>query len=257
MNTRAVRGAVLALVMMSAPVAAGAAEVTLISSNAVKTVIEELGPRFEQASGHKLVLVFSTAGDLNKRVADGEAADLLISTATGVDGLINSGKLVGPRIDVVRFGVGVGVKAGAPKPDISTPEALKKALLAARAVAYTDPASGGSSGIHFAKVLEQLGIAAEVNRNAKLGNNVLAGTFVVNGEADIAIQQIPELKLVAGIDVVGPLPAGLQATTTLAAAVPANARQADAARALVELLRSKDAMAVFEEKGMEAPQPSK
>src|SRR5882672_3885536 len=199
---------------------AGAAEIKLLSSAAMTTVLEDLVPKFEKTTGHKVTLVLATSGALNKRVAEGETADLLISTGAGIDGLIKDGKLVsGSRVDIARSGMGVAVKAGAPKPDISTPETFKQALLAAKSVAYTDPASGGASGIHFVKVLDQLGIAAQVNAKAKLGQGTPTADFIIKGEAELAIQQIPELKSVAGVDVVGPLPAALQSTTLLTSPV--------------------------------------
>src|SRR3979490_3233601 len=154
------------------------------------TVLEDLVPKFEKATGHKVALVLATSGPLSKRVAEGETAALLISTGAGIDGLIKDGKLVsGSRVDIARSGMGVAVKAGVPKPDISTPETFKQALLAAKSVAYTDPASGGASGIHLVKVLDQLGIAAQVNAKAKLGQGTPTGACWVNAEAELAIHQ--------------------------------------------------------------------
>ena len=237
---------------------AGAAEIKLLSSAAMTTVLEDLVPRFEKATGHKVTLVLATSGALNKRVAEGETADLLISTGAGIDGLIKDGKLVsGSRVDIARSGMGVAVKAGAPKPDISTPETFKQALLAAKSVAYTDPASGGASGIHFVKVLDQLGIAAQVNAKAKLGQGTPTADFLVKGEAELAIQQIPELKAVAGIDLVGPLPPALQNTTLLASGVLTGAQQPDVAHAFVRFLTSPEAIAVIKEKGLDPGGPAR
>ncbi|MEN3379037.1 MAG: molybdate transport system substrate-binding protein, partial [Hyphomicrobiales bacterium] len=143
-----------------------------------------------------------------------------------------------------------------PKPDISTPEAFKRALLAARAVAYTDPASGGASGAHMAKVLERLGITAEVNARAKLGRGVPAGTFLVKGEADLAIQQLPELMGVSGVEVVGPLPGDLQNVTTFAAGIPIGSAQADAAKALVRFLQTPESAAVIKKHGLDPAPPA-
>jgi molybdate transport system substrate-binding protein len=253
--TKAILAGVTTAVLTTA---APAADIKVLATTALSTVFEELQPRFEKASGHKLIVVLSPSGALNKRVADGEAADLLISSVAGVDALIKDGKLTGPRVLIAQSGMGVAVKAGAPKPDISNPEALKKALLAAKAVAYTDPKSGGASGIHFLKVLEQLGIAEQVNKSAKLGQGGPTADFVVKGEADIAVQQIPELKPIAGIDIVGPLPGNLQSMTVFASGVLANAMQADAARALIAFLGSPEALAVIKDKGLEpAPAPGR
>jgi molybdate transport system substrate-binding protein len=233
--------------------AAGAAEIKVLSSAALATVLEDLVPKFEKQSGHKVDLVLATSGALVKRVTAGESADLLISTGPGIDGLIKDGKVVaGSRVDIARSGIGIAVKAGAAKPDISTPDALRAALLAAKSVAYTDPASGGASGIHFVKVLDALGIAAEVKAKARLGQGAPTGEFLVKGEAELAVQQIPELKSVAGIDVIGPLPGDLQSITLLSSGVLAGARQPDAAQAFVRFLTSPEAAAVIKDKGLDA-----
>ena len=140
-------------------------------------------------------------------MTDGETADLLVSTPAGIDGLIKGGKVLdGTNTPLASSGMGVAVFKGTPKPDISTPEAFKRALLAAKAVAYTDPASGGASGAHMAKVLDRLGIADEMSAKAKLGRGIRSRISWSSGEADIAIQQMPELMHVKGAEVVGPLP---------------------------------------------------
>ena len=232
---------------------AGAADLKVLSSAALTTVLNDLVPKFEKASGHTIELVLATSGALNKRVAGGEAADLLISTSAGIDGLISDGKILpDSHTDIARSGVGIAVKSGAPKPDISTPEALKQALLAARSIAYTDPASGGASGIHFVKVLDRLGIAADVKAKAKLGQGAPTGEFVLRDEAELAVQQIPELKSVAGIDVIGPLPGNLQSVTLISSGVLAGAGQPEAAQEFVLFLQSPEARAVIVEKGLDA-----
>jgi molybdate transport system substrate-binding protein len=187
------RIAVIGLLVTAPAGFATAAELKVLTTPALTEVWVELAPKFE-ATGHKLTIVYASSGAIAKRVAEGETADLLVSTPAGIDGLIKSGKVTdGTNTPLASSGMGVAVLKGAPKPDISTPEAFKRALLAAKAVAYTDPTSGGASGVHMAKVLDRLGIASEVNARAKLGRGVPAGSFVVKGEADLAIQQIPEL----------------------------------------------------------------
>jgi molybdate transport system substrate-binding protein len=143
------------------------------------------------------------------------------------------------------------VKKGARKPDISTAEALRRTLLSAKAVAYSDPAGGGGSGIHFAKVLQRLGIADQVNAKAKLGSGTLNGEVVARGDADIAIQQIPELTGVAGIDIVGPLPGELQLMTSFSAAVLSSSKDPQSANALIGFLTSGEALAILKAKGFE------
>ena len=232
-----------------------AAELKVLTTPALTEVWHELAPKFE-ATGHKLTIVYAPSGAIAKRVSDGEAADLLVSTPAGIDGLIRAGKVTdGTNTPLASSGMGVAVLKGAPKPDISTPEAFKRALLAAKAVAYTDPASGGASGAHMAKVLERLGIASEVNAKAKLGRGIPVATFVVKGEADIAIQQLPELLHVEGAEVVGPLPGDLQNVTTFAAGIPAASTQAEAAKALIRFLQTPESAAVIKKHGLDPVSP--
>ena len=238
--------------------AAAAAELKVLSTPALSAVWEELAPKFE-AQGHKLNIAYAPGAAIAKRVAEGEVADVLVSTVAGIDSLTKDGKvLAGSGMPIASSGIAVAVLKGAPKPDISTPDGLKKALLAAKAVAYTDPAGGGASGVHFAKVLERLGIAAEVNAKAKLGRGVPAGSFIIKGEADLAVQQVPELLAVQGIEIVGPLPGDLQNVTAFAAGVHAAAKDPEAAKALIHFLQTPAAAAVIKAKGLDpAPAPAK
>ena len=230
---------------------AGAAEIKVLSTVALSEAWHALQPRFE-ATGHKLTLVLGTSGGINKRIADGEPGDVIVSTSSGIEGLGRAGKVTaGTSVPVARSQVGLAVRKGAPRPDISTPEALKQTLLAAKAVAYPDPAGGGASGIHLAKVLERLGIAQQVNARARLGRAVPNGEAVVKGEADLAVQQIPELVAVPGVEVIGPLPGDLQNTTDFSAAVLATSRDPAAAKALVDFLRSPETVATLKARGFE------
>ena len=233
-----------------------AAELKVLTTPALTEVWHELAPKFE-ATGHKLTITYAASGAIAKRVTDGEAADLLVSTPAGIDSLIKGGKVTdGTNASIASSGMGVAVLKGAPKPDISTPEAFRRALLAAKAVAYTDPASGGASGTHMVKVLERLGIANEVNAKAKLGRGIPVATFVVKGEADIAIQQLPELTHVEGAEVVGPLPGDLQNITTFAAGIPSASTQADAAKALIRFLQTPESAAVIRKHGLDPVPPA-
>jgi molybdate transport system substrate-binding protein len=235
--------------------AASAAELKVLTTPALTEVWHELAPRFE-ATGHKLVIVYAPSGAIAKRVLEGETADLLVSTPAGIDALIRDARVIaGTNTPIARSGMGVAVLKGAPKPDISTPEAFKRALLAAKSVAYSDPAAGGASGIHLAKVLERLGIASEVAAKGKLGRGIPVATFVVKGEADIAIQQMPELMHVEGVEIVGPLPGDLQNITTFAAGVPNTSTHADAAKALIRFLQSPDSAAVIKKHGLDPVAP--
>ena len=231
--------------------AAVAAELKVLTTPALSEVWHELTSKFE-ATGHKLILVYAPSGAITKRVTEGEIHDVLFSTTGGIESLTKNGKVIpGTGTLIASSGMGVAVLKGAPKPDISTPEKFKQALLNAKAVAYTDPASGGASGAHFAKVLERLGIAKEINAKAKLARGVPSASFVAKGEADIAIQQIPELLGVQGVELVGPLPGDLQNVTPFAGGVHVSSANPDAGRALIKFLQSPDAIAVIKAKGLD------
>jgi molybdate transport system substrate-binding protein len=237
--------------------AAEAADLKVLSTNGMRAIMEDLGPKFERATRHTLAITFDTTGAAVKRIQGGETADVVIIVRPGIDGLVKDGKATaGTETDVGRSGIGVAVRKGAPKPDISSPEALKRTLLAAKSITYSDPAQGGASGVHFAKVLNRLGITSEMQpKTVFLPKAGLVGVLVANGEAEIAVQPFPELVPVAGIEIVGPLPGDLQDTTVVSAAIMAGARDAEAAKALVNFLRTPEAAAVIKAKGMEPATP--
>ena len=178
-------------------IAAEAAEIKVLSAIGMQAVMEDLGPKFERATGHKLAITLPLLGGVVKRVQGGETADVVVIPRQGIDGLVKDGKAAADNVTVLaRSGIGVAVRKGAPKPDISSPDALKRTLLAAKSIAYVDPASGGASGIHFAKVLERLGIAKEMKSKTVFPNPKTpaeVGVLVANGEAEIGVQQIQEL----------------------------------------------------------------
>jgi molybdate transport system substrate-binding protein len=238
---------------------AQAAELKVLSAIGMQSVLEDLRPKFERATGHKLSISFATAGAAVKRAQDGEAADVVIATRQGVDGLVKNGKAAADNVTALASaGISVAIRKGAPKPDISSPDALKRTLLAAKSISYVDPASGGASGIHFAKVLDRLGIANEMKSKTVFPNPQTpaeVGALVANGEAEIGVHIIVELISVAGIDIAGPLPGDLQNTIIFAAAVMASAKDAEAAKALVNFLRTPEAVAVTQTKGMEPTAP--
>lgn len=238
---------------------AEAAELKVLSAFGMQSVMEDLGPKFERATGHKLAITFATLGATVKRVQDGEIADVVIIPQQGIDGFVKDGKAVAGNVTVLaRAGIVVAVRKGAPKPDISSPDALKRTLLAAKSIAYVDPASGGASGIHFAKVLDRLGIANEMQSKTVFPNPKTpaeVGVVVANGEAEIGVHLIQELMSVAGIDLVGPLPGDLQATTVFSAAIMTGAKDAAAAKALVDFLRTPESAKVIKAKGMEPATP--
>ncbi len=250
--------AIAALAFLGQTGWAGAAELKVFSTIGMRSVLEELKPKFEQTSGHKLDITWGLASGLTKRVADGESPDALVAIRGGIDGLVTGGRIAQPSaVTLALSGVGVSVRSGAPKPDISTPEKLKEALIAAKAVAYSDPAKGGASGVHFAKVAERLGILDQVKAKSKHPEAAgLPGKFLVDGTADLAIAQVPELLEVAGTDLVGPLPGDLQNITVFAAGVVSGTKEPDAATQFLKFLQTPEAIATIKAKGMEPPPPA-
>jgi len=229
-------GLMVALLMM-VTARVDAAELKVLSAGAMKTIVTELGAEFTRETGHTLALTSGTVGQLRDKILAGEAADVVIMSDTAIDQLIGQGQLAGgSRVDIARTGIGVAVREGAPKPDISTPEALKQALLSARKIAYVDPASGGTSGIYFATVLQKLGIADAVKDKSILKPGGFVAELVARGEADLCVHQISEILPVKGATLVGPLPRELQKVTTYSAALPARAAGNEPAKAFVEFL---------------------
>lgn len=230
-------------------------EVRVLATTAMKTVFEELSPQFQAATGHRISSGFGPSIQIEKRLAEGEVADMAVLTTAAANGMLASGKLLaGSLADIARSSLGVAVQRGAPKPDISSVEAFKRALLAAKSVAVSRPVGAGLSGAHMAKVFQELGIAEAVAGKLKYGSggvSGLVGLIIERGEAELGVQQIAELKAVAGIDFVGPLPPALQAVTPFAAAVPANAQSAEAGRKLIEFLLTPAAKRVIESKGLQ------
>lgn len=241
-----------ALAAATLTVAAPAAELKIFSTIAVQAALEELTPQIEAATGDKPRFTWGTADVLVKRVQAGETADLLVLTRKGFDTLVGSGKVVaGPQADLVSSDIAVVVKKGAPRPDISTPSALKQTLLKAGSIAFSNPAAGGASGVYIAKLLVRMGIAKQLESKIKYpppsGN---AALLVADGEAELAIQQHSEVMSIAGTDVVGPLPAAINDVTTFAAGVGAASHQAKAALQVIKFLHTPEATAVFKAKGL-------
>jgi molybdate transport system substrate-binding protein len=245
-------GVAMVLMAAGAPRGAAAAEIKVLTAGAFKQVLLVLVPDFEKQTGHKVILENDTVGALTKRIEGGEAFDLAVLTPAAVNDLSTKGKFVaGSRTNLGRVGVGVVVKEGAPKPDISSVDAFKKTLLAAKSVAYIDPAAGGSSGIYVAGLLDKLGVAADVKPKAKLIPGGAVAEHIARGEAEIGIHQISEILPVKGITLVGPLPADIQNYTVYAAGLGANGKESEAAKALLKTLSGPAAADVLKSKGME------
>jgi molybdate transport system substrate-binding protein len=229
------------------------AEIKVFSTIAVRGAVEALVPRFEQATGCTFAITFATAPMLVKRVEAGETADLLILSQAGIDALAKAGKLApGSQVTLASSATAIAVKAGAPKPDISTPEALKQTLLDVEAIAYTDPAAGGASGVYFAKLLERMGVAEAMKPKTKYPPaGGFSANLLITGEAELAVQQKPELLHVAGAEVIGLLPGDLNVITEFAVAMMAGCKNGEAAGVLIKSLRSSEAVAMFRAKGLD------
>jgi molybdate transport system substrate-binding protein len=244
------RAAVAALLLV--PAFASAAELKVYSTIGVKGAIEDLAPKFEKATGNKLNITWGLITLFTKKAQEGDVPDVLIVSRASIDSLTKDGKIAPGGVTLGTSIFAFGVKHGAPKPDISTVDAMKKTLLSARAVGYTDPAAGGASGIYFAKMLDKLGIASEIKAKSKFPPPAgFVGTLLASGEVDIAFQTKPELTTTGGVDVVGPPPGDLGQTNVFAAGVGANAKDTATANAFVKFLTTPEAQAVFKAKGFD------
>jgi molybdate transport system substrate-binding protein len=241
--------------MSEAVMSEATTDIKVISGGAFKQVLNALAAQYEKTSGSKLDLTYRTVGQHLQLIESGEESfDVAVLTPEAIDRLIKDGKVVaGSRADLARTGVGVVVRAGAPLPDISSVDAFKRTLMAAKSVAYIDPAAGGSSGIYVGKLLERLGIAKDVNAKAKLIHGGAVADHIANGEAEIGIHQISEILAVKGAVVVGPLPADIQNFTVYSAGVGTAAKGGakDGAIALVKFLAGSHAGPIIKAKGME------
>jgi molybdate transport system substrate-binding protein len=223
--------------------------VEVVSTLGLMGVLRELAPGYEKATGARIAAAFAPTTALTERIGAGEVADVAILTAAAIDELTQDGVLSADgRVDLARSVVGVAVRAGAPKPDIGSPEAFTRALLDARSLAYS---RAGASGIFFADLIRRLGIADRVNAKATVIPSGLTGALVARGEVEIAVQQVSELLEVPGIDIVGPLPAELDAVTVFSGALFAASPRKGAGMALLKFLSSPEAAPIYRRKGLE------
>ena len=252
MKTRvAVRGTILfALFCTVQLTAAQAAEIRVLSTHAAQEVIEELGPQFERATGHKLSLGYDPAAAVRRQIDAGADFDVAIVTRRVIDDLAAKNKVRSDSIaDIGRSGLGVAVKKGAPKPDISTVEAFKRTLLNAKSVVRS---SEGTSGRYFDQLMVRLGIAAEMKGKTRLGPSGRVAEMVARGEVELAVQQISEILPVKGADFVGPFPAEVQLYTVFSAGVGTAAREPRAAQEFVKFLTAPAAAPVIKSKGLDS-----
>jgi molybdate transport system substrate-binding protein len=246
MNARACATTAFAclLVLISAP--ALAADLTLLISNAVKTVMEDIAPRFEAATGHKLAITYGSTNPMKARIEKGEAFDLTILGDAAIDDLIKQGKLTAATCTVIaRSGLGIAVRQGAARPDITTTEGFKRTLLSAKSIAYLDD---GLTGTYLKVLFQRLGIADEIKAKHK---SVRGAEAVAAGEVDVGVTQISEILYQKGTQLAGPLPPPIQNYTHFSAALSAGAQQPEAARALLKFFASPDAVRVMKANGLE------
>jgi molybdate transport system substrate-binding protein len=239
------------LVLLMAGAAVAQQPVHVLASNGVREVIKSLQPKVEHAIGHPLTIEYGSTTDLMKRIDSGESFDLTILTTEAIDNLIQSGKLAAStRADIARCGVGVGIRAGAPKPDISTPEAMKATLLKAKSVSY---AADGASRKFVEQMEQTFGIADQMKAKTILTHgSVEADANVAAGKADIVLTLGSEILPAPGVQLVGPLPAAVERYVNFAAAVNGMTQNAETAKAVIKFLKSSAAAPVYQAKGMEA-----
>jgi molybdate transport system substrate-binding protein len=233
------------------------AELRILCAGAMHPILDALTGELERMSGRRIVARFASSGGVRARVLEGEAADVVITTSAAIDELSRKAKVVpGTATPVARSAIGVAVRSGAPRPDIGSVDAFRRALRNARSIAIADPATGSPSGNHLARRLDRLGMTAELGERIKwvggaAGGVVVVGEVVARGEAEIGLQQIAEILAVPGIDLVGALPAALQHVTVFSAAVAATASDISLARRVIDFLGSPATASVIEANGME------
>lgn len=230
-------------------------EIKVLSTTAMKTSIDDLAPDFERDTGSKLVCTYGPSARITKLAADGEPHDVAIVTAEGIEQLSGQGRIVpGTRSDIARSPMALAVQKGASRPDISSADKFKQAMLAAKSLGMSNPVGGGQSGANLMKIFERLGIAEAMKGKLMFGPGGpagLIGNFLVRREVEVGIQQLPELMAVPGIDIIGPLPPDIQMTTVFSAGLSTSAKNVDGAKALIRHLTTPKAAAVMKTRGME------
>jgi molybdate transport system substrate-binding protein len=248
--------AVSALLLVAATHVASSAEIKILSGSAIEPAMIDLIPKFEQSSGHKVTFDFNgTIGGMTDRVKKGEAADVAIVSGRQIEMLEKEGKIVpGSRSDVAKVGVGVFVRKGAPKPDISSVETFKRAMLAAKSIGWNDPAAGAPVSIYMLGVLERLGIAEEMKpKTTAFKQRSERFEAVARGDVEIGFNQISEILAAPGIDLVGPLPAPIQNYTLFTGGIVASSNAQEAAKSLIRFISSPNAQMIWKTKGFDSP----
>jgi molybdate transport system substrate-binding protein len=240
--------------MLAGTAAASAADIKLMTTGAFRPVAQDVIPAFEKQTGNKVAIVSDTAGALIRRLRAGETFDVIVLTSDGLDALADVGTVTGDSITpLARVGIGVAVSLNAPQPDIYSVEAFRQTLLKARRIAYMDPATGSTSGNALVQIFQALGISSEVSRKAVLVRSGPAGEAVARGDADIALQQASELRLVPTVRFAGLLPDAIQVYTTYSGAISAVTHEQEASTALLAALSDPGLTPVLKRRGLEAP----
>src|SRR3984957_4868670 len=244
----------IAIAMLAATTTAQAAEIDAFISTALKTVTDELFPPFERTSGYTIRGLYAPPGALLKHFEAGAPADIFLTGREAMDQLIDEGKIVAGRFDLATTGTGICVRKGAPKPDVSTPDAFKRAMLEAKTVGYASPAGGSIVGPHIQKIFARLGLPEQMAPKSNLsagGPNGRVSVLGASGEAEIGLQQVTELLSNPDVEVIGMLPADLQQITMYSAGITTSAKQPDAARTLIQALTAPSAKPIFKAKGLD------
>ena len=244
---KAIVVAVVSTIVLSG--VASAAEIRVIGSPGFREAYTDLLPGFERSAGHRVTTVWAGVNETAKRVADGEMADIVILPAAQIDDLIRQGKLAPEtRVDVAKSRIGVAIRMGAPKIDAASSDGIRKALIAAKSIAY----SSGPSGVHMADVIQKWGLADQLKAKTRISPpNTPVGVMIARGDAEIGFQQVSELVRIKGIDYLGPLPADIDEITVFSAAMHRNALAPDAAKALVKYLSAPEAAPAILKTGMD------
>jgi molybdate transport system substrate-binding protein len=247
-TTLAVIGSALFVVLVQIA-DANAAEIKVLATRSIMTVLDKIGPEFERTMGHKLNVSTDIAIRMVRRIQAGEPFDFLVAAPGQIDGLIKEGKIVAEtRTNLTRSGIGVQVRAGAPKPDVSTVEAFKRALLNAKSVAYLKE---GQSGVYLAGLIERLGIAEAIKSKVTRPDSDIVSELVARGEVELGMVVTTQIMTTPGVELVGPLPPEIQSYIVFTAGISANSKAPDAARDLLTFLKGPLALPVIKEQGME------
>ena len=241
------------LVLFAHSPVARAAEVKLLAGGGFMSVMNEIAPQFERTSGHKLVASFESTGALRRQVNAGESFDVLLIGGELIEELVKAGKIAsGTRVDVARAGLGVAVRAGAPKPDVSSVDAFKRALVDAKTVSYLGEGTGGA---RFLALLERFGIAEQMKPKLRPLEIATVVKVVASGEVELTVDLIPRILAERGVELAGPLPTEIQSYSGFSAAFSAAIKEPEAAKALITFLKSDAAVSVIKAKGMEPVSP--